>query len=64
MHSHKLHCESKKNKIQETSRLVVLLVLALLKAPTSPVQLVQGLIKYAKKKHLFCKIRIYTPQLL
>ena len=51
------------NEVQETSWLVVLLVLALLKALTSPVQLVQGLIKCVQKKHLFCKSGLYTPQL-
>ena len=51
------------NDFQETSWLVVLLVLALLKALTSPVQLVQGLIKCVQKRHLFCKSGLYTPQL-
>ena len=52
------------NEVQETSRLVVLLVLALLKAPTSPVQLVQGLIKCAKKNIYFANQDIYPTAVM
>ena len=52
------------NEVQETSWLVVLLVLALLKAPTSPVQLVQGLIKCAKENIYFANQDIHPTAVM
>ena len=52
------------NEVQETSWLVVLLVLALLKAPTSPVQLVQGLIKCVQKHIYFANQDIHPTAVM